>query len=87
MASFRIEWRKSTKKDLRRIPSADVVKIVAEVALLADDPFPTGAIKLSGSEKAYRFRVGDYRVIYEVYSSILVIEVVRVAHRKDVYRK
>lgn len=55
--------------------------------MLADDPFPVGAVKLSGSEKAYRHRVGDYRVIYEVYSSTLLIEVVRVAHRKDVYRK
>jgi mRNA interferase RelE/StbE len=60
MASFRIEWRKSTRKDLRRIPPADVARIVEQVAGLADDPFPAGSLKLSGSEKAYRFRIGDY---------------------------
>ena len=73
MADFRIEWRKSTKKDLRRIPPVDVARIVEVVTMLADDPVPIGAVKLSGSEKAYRHRVGDYRVIYEVYSSTLLV--------------
>lgn len=66
MASFRIEWRKSTKKDLRRISPGDVSRIVAAVESLGNDPFPSGYAKLSGSERAYRIRVGDYRIIYEV---------------------
>ena len=86
MASYRIEWRKSTKKDLRRIAPADVAKIIRAVEDLGQDPFPNGHTKLSGSERSYRVRVGDYRIIYEVFSGILLIEVVRVGHRRDVYK-
>lgn len=51
MASYRLEWRRSTRKDLRRIAPTDVVKIIAAVEALADDPFPLGCVKLSGSER------------------------------------
>ena len=87
MAFFRIEWRKSTKKDLRRIASGDVLRIIAAVESLSQDPFPSGHTKLSGSERAYRIRVGDYRIIYEVFAGVLLIEVVRVGHRRDVYKQ
>jgi mRNA interferase RelE/StbE len=87
MASYRLEWRRSTKKDLRRIASAHIPKIIAAAERLADDPFPTGHVKLSGSEHSYRIRVGDYRILYDVYSGRLVIEVIKVGHRKHVYEK
>ncbi len=87
MASYRLEWRKSTKKDLRKIPPKDVARIVTAAECLITDPFPHGSEKLSGSEHAYRIRVGDFRVIYEVFTAILLVEVQRVKHRKDVYRK
>lgn len=86
MASFRIEWRKSTKKDLRRIDPVHVARIITAVEGLSLDPFPSGHTKLSGSERAYRIRVGDYRIIYEVFSGVLLIEVVRIGHRRDVYK-
>jgi mRNA interferase RelE/StbE len=86
MASYRIAWRKSTKKDLRRIPPVEVAKIIRAVESLGTDPFPTGHKKLSGSQRAYRIRVGDYRIIYEVHGSVLLIDVVRVGHRRDVYQ-
>jgi mRNA interferase RelE/StbE len=86
MASYRLEWRRSTRKDLRRIPSTDVVMIIAAVESLAEDPFPTGCVKLSGSERSYRIRVGDYRILYDVQGDCLVILVIKVCHRKDVYR-
>ncbi len=53
---------------------------------LANDPFPRGVRKLVGSEFSYRIRVGEYRVVYEVFESRLLIEIVRVRHRKDAYR-
>jgi len=84
--AFRIEWKKSTKKDLRRLPSATVDRVIVAVEALAEVPFPHGVEKLSGSEHAYRIRVGDYRVIYEVVASQKLVEVQRVRHRKDVYR-
>lgn len=87
MASYRIEWRKSTRKDLRRIAPAEVSKIVRAVEELSADPFPMGHTKLSGSDRAYRIRVGDYRIVYEVFSGVLLVEVVRVGHRRDVYKR
>lgn len=86
MESYTITWRKSTKKDLRKIPEGDVLEILAAVEPLAGNPFPIGSMKLSGTQDVYRIRVGKYRVIYDVMGKELVIEVIRVAHRKDVYR-
>lgn len=87
MGSFRLEWRRSTKKDLRRIAPHEVVRIVAATQRLTGDPFPPGSEKLSGSEHAYRIRIGDYRVVYEVFPELGLVAIERVAHRKDVYRK
>ena len=84
--AFRIEWKKSTRKDLRKLPSATVDKIIAAVEDLAENPFPHGVEKLSGSEHAYRIRLGDYRIVYEVVSESKLVEIQRVRHRKDVYR-
>ena len=87
MERFEIRWRHSTRKDIRSLPRHEVARVVAAVGQLADDPLPHGSQKLSGSERTYRIRVGDYRVIYEVFSDSHVIEVQRVRHRKDVYRE
>ena len=84
--AFRIEWKKSTRKDLRKLPSATVDKIIGAVEDLAENPFPHGVEKLSGSEHAYRIRLGDYRIVYEVVAESKLIEAQRVRHRKDVYR-
>ncbi|HZV35212.1 MAG TPA: type II toxin-antitoxin system RelE/ParE family toxin [Verrucomicrobiae bacterium] len=82
--AFQIEWKKSTKKDLRKLPPATVGRILSAVEILANNPYPHGSEKLAGSEHAYRIRVGDYRIIYEVVPGL--IEIQRVRHRKDVYR-
>ena len=87
MASYRIEWRKSTKKDLRRIAPEAVKRIISAVEDLAENPYPPGCQKLAGSDCAHRIRIGDYRVLYEIYEGLLAVEVVKVGHRRDVYRK
>lgn len=86
MASFNLQWRTSTKKDLRWIPREAVSRIVAEVTKLGDEPLPHGSEKLTGSERTYRIRVGDYRVVYELRRDARIVEIQRVRHRKDVYR-
>ena len=86
MASFDLQWRKSTSKDLRRIPREAVSRIVAAVAKLAEEPLPHGSEKLTGSEHTYRIRVGDYRVVNELLRNAKIVEIQRVRHRKDVYR-
>jgi len=83
---FRIEWKKSTRKDLRKLPASTGQRIVEAVEDLAENPFPHGVEKLSGSQHAYRIRLGDYRVVYEVVIELKLIEIQRVRHRKDVYR-
>ena len=87
MASFNLQWRSSTKKDLRKLPFREVERILAEVESLAEEPFPHGSEKLAGAEHTYRIRVGDYRVIYEVFTQSRIVDIQRVRHRKDVYRK
>jgi mRNA interferase RelE/StbE len=87
MGSFAIEWRKSTKKDLRKLPTKEAGRVVKAVEQLSDEPFPRGVEKLSGSDRAYRIRVGDYRVVYKVFTDAKLIWVERVRHRKDVYRR
>ena len=86
MASYRIEWKDSAQKELRRLDRGVIPRIHEAVGLLAATPFPQGCRKLQGSSNTYRIRVGDYRVIYEVSEGRLLIEIVRVRHRKDVYR-
>jgi mRNA interferase RelE/StbE len=84
--AYRIEWKKSTKKDLRKLPSEIVDRILEAVDRLAENPFQHGVEKLAGAEHSYRMRIGDYRVVFEVVSGSTLIEIHRVRHRKDVYR-
>ncbi len=85
MAKYEIVFRKSVRKDLDPIPKRDVQRILDAISGLADNPRPPQSRKLSGSEK-YRLRCGAYRVLYEIRDEVLVICVVKVGHRRDVYR-
>jgi mRNA interferase RelE/StbE len=86
VASYRIEWKRSAAKELQSLPPEVIRRILTVVERLANNQVPHGAIKLTGFEQTYRVRVGDYRIVYSIYQTILVIEIVRVAHRRDVYR-
>lgn len=85
MASYELVFKKSVAKDLRAFPSAHVRRILQRIRALANDPRPPGCEKLSGQER-YRVRQGAYRIVYEIEDSRLVVLVVRVGHRRDVYR-
>ena len=85
MDSYEIKWKRSAVKELKQLPKEIIARILRAVESLANDPFPAGVKKLVGSNHTYRIREGDYRVIYDVLSETLVIEVIRVGHRKDVY--
>jgi len=86
VASYRIEWKRSAAKELQSLPPEVIRRILSIVERLSGSPVPHGAIKLTGSEQTYRIRVGDYRIVYSIYQAVLMIEIVRVAHRRDVYR-
>jgi len=84
--AYRIELKRSAAKEIRAIGrKEDRARVVARIAALAEDPRPPGCTRLSGQE-AYRVRQGDYRIVYTVEDEALVVEVVRVGHRRDVYR-
>jgi mRNA interferase RelE/StbE len=86
VASYRILIKPSAAKELEAIGSKkDRTRIVARIRSLASDPRPPGCQKLSGSEK-YRVRQGTYRVVYLIEDDVLVVNIVRVAHRREAYR-
>ncbi len=85
MAKYKIRFKKSVAKDLRDIPRPDVKRILNKIDSLADNPRAAGCIKLSAQEK-YRVRQGRYRIVYEIRDEVLVVSVVKVAHRSVVYR-
>jgi len=85
MTKFRLSFKASVAKDLRQIPKRDVQSILKRIEGLADDPRPNGSEKLSGQER-YRVRQGTYRIVYEVREQELVVMVVKIGHRRDVYK-
>ena len=85
MGSYRIELKKSVLKDLAAIPRKDLHKILAVIRSLAGNPRPPQAKKLSGREQ-YRLRQGDYRILYAIQDDVLIVFVVAVGHRRDIYR-
>ena len=87
MVIYRIEWKHSAVKELRKLPKEVVPKILKSVEELAENPYPKGTRKLVGSELRKPVRVGIYRIIYSVFESVCVVEIVRVGHRKDIYQK
>ena len=87
MASYSIEWKRSAAQELKKLPREVVGRILTAVEQLATEPYPSGVRKLVGAEHTYRIRVGDYRIIYSVMASALIIEIIRVGHRRDVYNR
>ena len=85
MAVYKIFFKKSVEKDFKVIPKKDLVKILELIETLAEDPRTPGCEKLSGQHK-YRLRQGRYRILYSVQDDELTIWVVKVGHRKDIYR-
>ncbi len=86
MANYKLVFKKSVSKDLRPIPNQDVVRILQRMEQLQENPRPVDSEKLSGQER-YRVRQGLYRIIYEVVDELLVVTVVKVGHRKHVYKR
>ena len=85
MESYKIEIKKSAAKELSRLPKKELIKVVEKIKLLSDEPRPSGCKKLSGDEK-YRIRIGSYRVLYSIEDEILIVYVVKIGHRKEVYK-
>jgi mRNA interferase RelE/StbE len=85
MVEYKVLFKNSVWKDFESIPKAQLIKIVERIDALSRDPRPNGSQKLSGHER-YRIRQGRYRILYSIQDNELTVYVVKVAHRKEVYR-
>ncbi len=81
---YQIIIERTARKNIEKINKAEQIIIVQAIAELADEPRPIGCKKLKG-RAAWRIRIGDYRVIYEIEDDILVVTVITAGHRRDVY--
>lgn len=85
MARYELKFKPSVAKDLRGVPPVDVQRILTRIEALRDDPRPPGSERLSAQER-HRLRQGDYRIPYAVSDAECIVEIAKVAHRRDVYR-
>jgi len=86
VTEYSVEVARRAVKSIAKLPRKEQQRIRAAIDLLAGEPRPPGCVALAGEESAYRVRIGDYRIVYEIFDARLVIQVVRVGHRRDVYR-
>ena len=86
MASYRIEVSRTAEKQLAKLPRKDQERIAEAIRPLALDPLPRGCRKLSGYDDVFRIRIGRYRLLYSIGSKKLVIIILKVGHRRNIYR-
>ena len=85
-AVYRVEFKRSAAKDLASVPLDDRQLIGRLIDSLRTNPRPQGVEKLSGGDKLYRVRAGSYRVVYTIEDDVLLVLVVAIGHRRDIYR-
>ena len=84
---YRIELTRAAERDLRGLPRDVLRRVDRRILALANDPRPRGARKLEGTANTYRVRVGDYRILYEIEDAAILVLVVRVGHRREIYAR
>ena len=87
MSRYRVEISRRAVKVLAALPRQEQQRIRAAIDLLAENPRPPRCAKLAGEDRAYRVRVGDFGIVYEIFDERLVVQVIRVGHRRDVYER
>jgi len=85
-ARYQIELTPAARRDLKSVPARVRKQIDKQILALAENPYPPGSKKLRGVEGLHRVRVGDYRILYIVEAKRLVVVIVTIGHRRDVYR-
>ena len=86
MASYKLVWKPSAERELRKLPRDAIARVLALAESLTAQPYPPGVKKLVGTSHTYRVRTGDYQVVYEIQDGELVIQIIRVGHRREVYQ-
>jgi mRNA interferase RelE/StbE len=83
---YAVEVQPAARKRINDIDPQSRARILRRIAGLENDPRPPGVLKLAGLDDLWRIRVGDYRVVYAIYDERLLVTVVRVGHRREIYR-
>ena len=86
MESYKVTLKPSVEKDFRSLPKTVLTRVLSAIESLAQEPFPNRAVKLEGTDRTYRIRIGDYRVVYEIEKIDKVVVVLYVRHRREIYR-
>ena len=85
MDSYKILFKRSAERELRKVPNPFIARLVKEIAALAIDPRPPGVQMLKGEGRYFRLRQGDYRVIYDVDDKNRAVTIIKIGHRREVY--
>ncbi|HMM96240.1 type II toxin-antitoxin system RelE/ParE family toxin [Phycicoccus sp.] len=85
--TYRIQLAPAAVRQLRKLDPAARRRVQAAIELLADQPRPSGAKKLVGGDGEWRVRTGDHRIVYEIRDEVLLVLVVAVGHRRDIYQR
>jgi mRNA interferase RelE/StbE len=83
---YRIEFSPTAERQFKKLPKEVQARLKHRIDILAENPFPRGVKKLSAEEDLYRLRIGDYRIVYQVQGKALLILILKLGHRKNVYR-
>ena len=87
MSKYEIEFLNTARRSLRRLSKSNQKRVVSAIEELADNPRPLGYTQLSGtSDRRYRIRIGDYRIVYKIEDNILLVLIVNIGHRREIYR-
>jgi mRNA interferase RelE/StbE len=84
--TYRIEFSRRARKQFKALPEEIKNRLQPKVDALQENPLPIGVVKLADEDDLYRLRVGDYRLIYQIQNEILVILVLKIGHRREVYQ-
>ena len=84
---YEVYVEKTAENDLKRLPTATIQRIIFQIRTLGENPKPPGCRKLTGSKNDWRIRIGDYRVLYEIDEKAKTVRIMRVRHRREVYRR
>ena len=87
MSSYQIKFKSSALKELKNLPSQTQKRISIKIEELRQNPRPSGVVKLTGDDKLYRVRVGNYRIVFYIDDTERIIRITRIRHRRDVYDK
>jgi mRNA interferase RelE/StbE len=87
MGSYHVVLTSSSEKELRRLPRQVIVRVISSLENLASNPRPPGCKKLKGGDREWRIRIGEYRAVYTIDDTKLLVEVTRIRHRREIYER